>query len=79
MKPRVPASKYKSFMVFVDFLKSNNAMSYFDYCYGWIFEMFDIDRWIAAAFEWDKSPEAGDFWHKINQEWLNKLQGEQNQ
>ena len=77
MKPRVPASKYKQFIAFVELLKANDAMSYFDNCYRWIFERDRIEDWIDGAFEWKRSQKGHAFWSAINNEWRNKLQREQ--
>ena len=78
MKPkfRVPASKLKSFVDFVSFLKSKGAMSYFQYASNDAFQD-DPGDWIIGAFVWEISENGHNFWFDINEYWVNKL--EQNQ
>lgn len=75
MKPRVPASKYKQFIEFVEFLKANNAMTFFDFTNNYIFSLRS-DVWIRAAFTWTDSGDSK-FWQKLDHKW-DKLQREQN-
>lgn len=81
MKPRVPASKYKSFIAFVDFLKSNNATQFFQFLKRDVFYE-DPEWWISHAFTWYRTGEDdGDFWLDLHYRWVEvvgKLQREQN-
>lgn len=73
MKPKVPASKYKPYIEFVEFLKANNAMKFFEFTNDYIFSLRS-DVWIRAAFTWRVS---GDytFWQNLDHKW-GKLQRE---
>lgn len=73
MKPRVPARNYKKYIKFVEFLKANDAMTFFENCSGWIFESDRVEDWIDGAFEWKKSQKGHEFWSSINTEWHNKV------
>ena len=72
MKPRVPASKYKKFLEFVEFLKANDAMSYFNNCHDLVLYEPNYD-WIEAAFEWKRSQEGNEFWSVMHTKWNDKL------
>lgn len=71
MKPRVPASKYKKFIEFLELLRSKNALSYFENAPSNIFEVDEIG-WLSSAFTWFDMPEGFEFWVRINSEWVNK-------
>lgn len=77
MKPRVPASKYKQFIEFVELLKSKDALFYFKIAPSHIFER-DESWWVDGSFIWDGTIQGHDFWSNIHEQWLSKLQREQN-
>lgn len=77
MKPRVPASKYKKFIEFVEFLKANNALVFFKYIDAEFLFYKDSEIWVDRAFTWRKTPDDYDFWQNIENKW-DKLQREQN-
>jgi hypothetical protein len=79
MKPRVPASKYKQFIEFVEFLKANEALCYFNFICRDVFNHLNERWWITDAFIWDECCEDdGLFWIKVDNLWQDKLQREQN-
>jgi len=80
MKPkfRVPASKYKAFIVFVDFLKANKALIYFNLICRNVFES-DEDFWILDAFVWTETIQEAICWSELDDMWQDKLKREQNQ
>lgn len=77
MKPRVPASKYKNFIEFVEFLRSKNALCYFERAPSYIFSGAE-GFWLSSAFIWFDMPEGYEFWEDLDIDWNNKLQREQN-
>lgn len=76
MKPRVPAGKYKSFIVFVDFLKANNALIYFNLICRNVFDGAE-DFWILDAFVWTETIPEAIYWSELDDMWQDKLQREQ--
>ena len=74
IKPRVPAKKLKIFIEFVDFLKSKDAMSYFDeVTIEEVFFNCSPSGWITGAFNWPGSQKGDFFWWGIDKLWRTKL------
>ena len=66
---------------FISFLKENNALESFaqnalnDHhaLVDDIMSRHAPEHWLAAAFDWQASPQTHDYWARLNKKWLELL------